>query len=230
MLGKEDDGSDSVYIGEFENMKNKLVQRIRVFNAEKKKFEGNTAVIFTDRDLKTSIRYLENELVEITEIARRCKVLTKNTCANIVIKESQKAVMEEFRDDIKILLEALGYKVLEMLVDSSILDNTSNDDLLYFSGNDFRATAIETSDGFVALKGSKIRARENASISQIVSKHRKELIDFEKVKDDVLTEDGLFAGLSAAAMFSCGRSASGPKSWKNKDGILLKDLQAVADY
>ena len=68
---KEDDGSDSVYIGEAENVKERLVQHLRDYQAEKEKYYWSTAVIFVGRDLnKALIRYLENRFVEI---ARNCK-------------------------------------------------------------------------------------------------------------------------------------------------------------
>ena len=39
-------------------------------------------------------------------------MLTKNTYKNTVMKESQIASMEEFIDNVKILINTLGYKVL----------------------------------------------------------------------------------------------------------------------
>lgn len=42
---KEDDGADSVYIGEAENVKERLVQHLRDYQSEKEKFYWNTAVI-----------------------------------------------------------------------------------------------------------------------------------------------------------------------------------------
>ena len=94
---KEDDGSDSVYIGEAENVKERLVQHLRDYQAEKEKYYWNTAVIFVGRDLnKALIRYLENRFVEIARNSKRYLVLTKNTYRNTVMKESQIAVMEEF--------------------------------------------------------------------------------------------------------------------------------------
>lgn len=63
---KEDDGTDSVYIGEAENLKDRLTQHIRDSQMEKEKYYWNTAVLFTGRDLnKALIRYLENRFVEI---------------------------------------------------------------------------------------------------------------------------------------------------------------------
>lgn len=55
---KEDDGSDSVYIGEAENVKERLVQHLRDYQSEKEKYYWNTAVIFIGRDLnKALIRF-----------------------------------------------------------------------------------------------------------------------------------------------------------------------------
>ena len=94
---KEDDGSDSVYIGEAENVKERLVQHLRDYQSEKEKYYWSTAVIFVGRDLnKALIRYLENRFVEIARTSKRYTVLTKNTYHNTVMKESQIAVMEEF--------------------------------------------------------------------------------------------------------------------------------------
>ena len=53
---KEDDGTDSVYIGEAENVKESLVQHIRDYQAEKEKYYWTTAVIFVGKALSETIR------------------------------------------------------------------------------------------------------------------------------------------------------------------------------
>lgn len=78
-------------------------------------------------DNKALIRYLENRFVEIARSCKRYMVLTKNTYRNTVMKESQVAVMEEFVDNVKILINALGYKVLDPLLQIGT-DVTSADD------------------------------------------------------------------------------------------------------
>lgn len=84
---KEDDGTDSVYIGEAENLKDRLTQHIRDSQMEKEKYYWNTAVLFTGRDLnKALIRYLENRFVEIARDNKRYTVLTKNTYVNHIPK------------------------------------------------------------------------------------------------------------------------------------------------
>lgn len=111
---KEDDGDDSVYIGEAENILDRLTQHIRDFQYEKEKYYWNEAVAFIGRDLnKALIRYLEYCLVDTARISNRYNVLTKNTYKNTVMKESQNASMEEFISNVRVLLNTLGYKVLE---------------------------------------------------------------------------------------------------------------------
>jgi len=46
-----------------------------------------------------------------------------------------------------------------------------------------------------------------------------------KVADWVLQEDILFSSSSAAADFVLGNSVSGPKTWKNKEGKTLKEVE-----
>ena len=85
---KEEDNAESVYIGEAENVKERLVQHIRDYQAEKEKYYWNTAVVFIGRDLnKALIRYLENRFVEIARNCKRYTILTKNTYRNTVMKE-----------------------------------------------------------------------------------------------------------------------------------------------
>lgn len=77
---KENDDFDSVYIGESENVKERLLQHLRDYDADKEPYYWTTAVIFIGRDLnKALIRYLENRLVDIARNAKRYKVLTKST-------------------------------------------------------------------------------------------------------------------------------------------------------
>ena len=93
--------SDSVYIGESENVMERLFQHIRDHNAGKEKFYWHTAIAFIGKDLnKANIRFIENELVEMSKNFGQ-DVLTKNTFKNTVLKKSQKAAALEFIDNIR---------------------------------------------------------------------------------------------------------------------------------
>lgn len=224
---KEDDGSDSVYIGEAENVKERLVQHLRDYQSEKEKYYWNTAVIFIGRDLnKALIRYLENRFVEIARSCKRYSVLTKNTYRNTVMKESQIAVMEEFVDNVKTLINALGYKVLEPVLQVDSVAATADDELLYIATGGATATGRVTSEGFVVLKGATVNEKVSVkSLSAGMVKLREKYLKEGKVENLVTTEDLLFSSSSAAADFVLGYSVSGPRTWKTKDGRSLKEIE-----
>lgn len=223
---KEDDGSDSVYIGEAENVKDRLVRHLQEFKQGIETFEWNTAVIFIGRDLnKALIRYLENKLFEIVKECRRAKVLTKNTYKNTVLKESHTAAMNEFLENIKVLLNALGYKILEPYVDKSVVASSDDDSNLYLKNANVDAIGRVTTEGFVVFKGAKVNDKTSVkSLSAGIVKLREKLFMEGKVVDLMTTEDLLFTSSSAAADFILGYSVSGPLSWKNMDGVSLKDI------
>ena len=224
---KEDDGSDSVYIGEAENVKDRLIQHLRDYQAEKEKYYWSTAVIFVGRDLnKALIRYLENRFVEIARNSKRYIVLTKNTYRNTVMKESQIAVMEEFIDNVKILINALGYKLLEPFSQVESSASETDDEILYLTSGSAKATGKVTTEGFVVFEDAIVNEKTSTkSLSAGMQKLRQTLIDSDKVQNWKTTEDILFSSSSAAADFILGYSVSGPQMRKTKDGRTLKDIE-----
>lgn len=233
MFCKEDDGSDSVYIGEAENVKERLVQHLRDYQLEKEKYYWTTAANFIGRDLnKALIRYLENRFVEIARAYNRYTVLTKNTYKNTVMKESQIAVMEEFVDNVKTLISALGYKVLEPLNKPVVVSNEGSDNAeteglsLHLERTikgvgKVEADGVRTSEGFVVLQGSHIAVEDDDTIPAVLKEQRRKV----SVVDGVLQEDVLFSSPSYAAMFVIGKSANGLTSWKDTDGHSLKEIE-----
>ena len=233
LLCQADDGTDSVYIGEAENVFERLCQHIRDYQSEKEKYYWTTAAIFIGRDLnKALIRYLENRFVEIARACKRYIVLTKNTYKNTVMKESQIAVMEEFVDNVKTLISALGYKVLEplnkpVIVSNEGSDNAETEDLSLHLERTIKgvgkveADGVRTSEGFVVLRGSHIAVEDDDTIPAVLKEQRKKV----SVVDGVLQEDVLFSSPSYAAMFVIGKSANGLTSWKDENGRSLKDIE-----
>ena len=208
---KEDDGSDSVYIGEAENVKEQLIQHLRDYQSEKEKYYWSTAVIFVGRDLNKALM--------------RYTVLTKNTYRNTVMKESQIAVMEEFVDNVKILINALGYKVLEPFAQIESATTTMDNEILSLSTGSASATGKVTIEGFVVFEGAIVNEKTLKSLSDGMQKMRQKLFDSGKVRNLTTTEDILFSSSSAAADFILGYSVSGPQTWKAKDGRTLKEIE-----
>lgn len=222
---KEEDDTDSVYIGESETVQERLVQHIRDYSSEKEKYYWTTAVIFLGRDLnKALIRYLEDRLVQIARESKRYKVLTKNTYSKTVINEAQTAAMEEFIDNVKVIINALGYKVLEATAHNSSTSG-QDDEKLFLSMGNAKAEGIVTTEGFVLLSGAIVNEKTSEkSLSKGAVNLRKKHFEAGKVKELKTTEDILFSSSSAAADFVLGYSVSGPRTWKNKTGKSLREL------
>ena len=203
------------------------MQHIRDYGAEKEKFYWTTAVIFLGRDLnKALIRYLEDRFVQIARDCKRYKVLTKNTYSKTVMKESQTAAMEEFIDNVRVLINALGYKVLEPTV-QNVLGSSQDDEKLYLSMGNAKATGVVTTEGFVLLAGATVNEKTSEkSLSKGAIALRKKHFNAGKVKDLTTTEDILFSSSSAAADFVTGYSVSGPANWKTASGITLREIEA----
>lgn len=224
---KEDDGSDSVYIGEAENVKERLLQHIRDYQNDRETYYWTTAIVFTGRGLnKALIRYLENRLVEIARGCKRFYVLTKNTYKNTVLTESEVAKMEEFIENVEIIINALGYKLLEPVLQKDDSSSTLDDEILNIISGTVNAKGKITREGFVLLAQSAINKKTSAkSLSKGMMALRTKIIESEKVEGLVTTEDLLFSSSSAAADFVLGYSVSGPQKWKTDDGRTLKELE-----
>lgn len=62
------------------------------------------------------------------------------------------------------------------------------------------------------------------SVNAGIIKLREKCVEEEKIKDLVTTEDLLFSS-SSAADFVLGYSVSGPRTWKDKNGKSLKEIE-----
>ena len=142
------------------------------------------------------------------------------------MKESQIAVMEEFIDNVKILINARGYKVLEPFAQIESTSATMEDEVLSLTTSSANATGKVTTEGFVVFEGASVNEKTSVkSLSGSMQKMRQMIFDSGKVKDLITTEDILFSSSSAAADFILGYSVSGPQMWKAKDGRTLKEIE-----
>ena len=223
LICQEDDGTDSVYIGEAENVLDRLTQHLRDYQSGKEKYYWNTTVIFVGRDLnKALIRYLENRFVEIAKECGRYTVLTKNTYKNTVLKEAQIASMEEFIDNVKILINTLGYKVLVPVPKAN--DETI---YLYCKGSGASAKGFVSAGGFTVLEGSTVSDHTVPSLETKGKSYynlRNALIKDGTISDRVFTRDYEFKAPSAASAVILGHTSNGNVDWKTADGVKLKDL------
>ena len=219
---KENTNGDSVYIGETENILERLVQHIHDYNTGKEKFYWHTAIAFVGKDLnKANIRFIENELFE-TAKSLGVDVLTKNTFKNTVLKKSQKAAALEFIDNIKVLLHALGYTMLKEKP-----EETSDTALLYCKGKTYDAKGYVSTNGFTVMKNSQVSLEIQDSLKNHTKSYamlRQQLEESGIIKETLFQTNYEFRSPSAAACVIKGRPTNGLTSWKTDEGVQLKDL------
>lgn len=133
-----------------------------------------------------------------------------------------------FIDNVRILINALGYKVLEPTVHNDP-NSTVDDETLFLNLGNASGKGMVTTEGFVLFAGAVLNEKTSEkSLSKGAATLRKKHLASNKVKDFVTTEDILFSSSSAAADFVTGYSVSGPATWKNSPGVTLKELEAKA--
>jgi len=230
LFGKPDMTSDKdvIYIGEAENIIKRLSQHLN------EKDYWNEAVILISKDdnlNKAHIKYLENRLHQIAVKVNRYEVKNSNTPTQPSISESDQAEMEEFIENIKMLVNVLGFKAFEELIQEPINDKEVNSHFFIKAARGANAQGQQTSDGFVVLKGSEIATSTVDSYPDGWKNSRQELIDTKSIIEEngklTFSNDYLFNSPSAAAAIVMGRSANGLTEWKNNKGTSLKDMESV---
>ncbi len=217
------------YIGESEDVFKRLAEHDR-----KKEF-WNEVIIFTSKDenlTKGHIKYLESRLVEISNNADRYQLENGNTPTKSSLPRADTAAMEEFIDNIRIILGSLSHRILEPMasqVSSSVAEDSLVNYNFSFKANNATAFGKVTDDGFLLLKGSKITRKSSTSMpgKNLIIKEQM-IIDGlleDKVDHYVLVKDKLMSSSSYAASLVAGSSRSGPQSWKTSNGDLLKTIE-----
>lgn len=223
LFGKNEEGNDLVYIGEAENVLVRLNQHL-----SSKDFWKETIVFISkDENLnKAHIKYLENRLHDLGTKTNRYVIENGCTPTLSSISESDRAEMEEFIENIKLMVNTLGHKVFE---DKRELSTSRKDkELLYIkSSRGCDAIAEQTSEGFLVLQGSKIANSVTPSISKSIKDVRIDLINKSIIVDYEFKEDYIFSSPSYAATIVMGRSANGLTEWKTIDGKILKSLESL---
>ena len=210
---ENDSGDESVYIGEAENILERLKQHIRDYESGKEPYYWSSAVAIIGRDLnKALIRYLENKFVESARACKQYDVLTKNTFSKTVLKESQIAVMEEFIDNTITLINVLGYKVF-----TERTEKAAPVEFYTCRHGGANATGYYSNGGFTVQKGSLISDHEVPSFEERANgyyKLKRRLESGKVIESRIFTIDYEFSSPSAAAAVVLGRSANGKTEWK----------------
>lgn len=226
LFGKDEDGKDLVYIGEAETILKRLNQHLN------QKDFWNETIVFISKDEnlnKAHIKYLENRLHDIAKRANRYRVENSITPTLSSISESDQAEMEEFLENIKMLVNTLGHKVFEEKRDFRPKKKKETFFIKAARGAD--AEGEPTSDGFVVFKGSKAAGSTVPSMTQNFLNFRKRLIDEKAIVESgesyEFVEDFIFSSPSTAAAMVMGRNANGLSEWKLMSGKSLKEYEST---
>ncbi|RHI20904.1 GIY-YIG nuclease family protein [Agathobacter rectalis] len=222
LFGKSDETDTyRVYIGEAENIYERLLTHL------KEKDFWHECVVFISKDNnlnKAHVKYLENRMYTIAKEAGRYQLENSNIPTQSSLSEADRAEMEEFINNAKLLLSAVGHKVLEA---TAIPSKTNNDpEIFVFEGKDYKATGTTTADGFVVFKNSILSKKANSSLTKSLLDKRNKLIS-ENIIDSAFTftKDYIFSSPSTAASIISGNSTNGKTAWRNSQGMTLKDYE-----
>ena len=231
------------YIGEAENVLTRLAQHVA-----KKEF-WDQVVFFTSKDdnlTKVHVKYLESRIVELATVARRRALENGTAPPPPSLPVSDQSAMEEFLDTARTLLGTLGILLLEPVsrqnretaapteteaVASKDHAGALSSTPLYYRLPRFRveATGYITDEGFVVATGSIGSSKVWPSLSAEHAKLRSDLIAngfIEEAGEHIrFIRDALLASPGVACRVISGAGAGSRASWKNQDGVTLRDLE-----
>lgn len=226
LVGKDNEEAllPTAYIGEAENLWNRLSTH------DSSKDFWQTAVAFIKKDdnlTKAHVKFLESKCLHLAIQAKRYNLDNGTESTQSSLSEADIAEMEEFLENLKLLLSALGYPILQEVISKERIN--VSDPLFVCEGKGAVANGRMTNDGFVVYKGSTASSDitkavvdrnkkiiEKLILNNYLSKNRNNLYIFEK--------DYLFNSPSAASDIILGNSTSGWKKWKTQKGETLEEI------
>lgn len=227
LFGKVDEGKEHVYIGEAESVLKRLNQQL-----SQKDF-WNEAIVFVSKDEnlnKAHIKYLENRLHDIATLANRYSVDNSFIPTQSAISEPDRAEMEEYIENIKMLVNTLGHKVFDEK--REVQPKLKQATFIINAARGANAQGEPTSDGFVVFKGSKAAGSTVPSMTQNFVLFRQKLINdgvlIQNLDIYEFPDDFIFSSPSTAASIVLGRNANGLTEWKQNNGKTLKEFEANA--
>lgn len=224
LLGKDEENNDTVYVGEAEKMLVRLKQHLK----DKNYWNDCVVVISKDNILnKAHVKFLENKFYNLANDANRATVInsTVPTCSSI--SEFDEAMLLEFIENSRLLVNTLGYKVFDKIDVTELGQGKKKKDIFYIkAARGADASGMLVADGFIVLKNSKIANDTTPSTQEYLIALREKLLSKGIInKDYFFTADYLFSSPSLAAGVVMGRSANGRTEWKTSDNRMIKDIE-----
>jgi hypothetical protein len=208
------------YIGETDDIAARMRYHLR--SDSKDFFDRVAFVVSSDEALtKAHARYLESRLIRLTLDAGTVALTNDTTPDFQRLPEADRADMEAFIDQLRIILPLVGFDLFRTRHPvSEATPRSASSPTFEFSTGGASAKARETEDGFVVLAGSTAKTATSATFQAGYRALRERMRSAQSLvagaSPDLLVfaTDVSFASPSAAAAVIAGRSASGPLEWK----------------
>ncbi|WP_026769113.1 GIY-YIG nuclease family protein [Asinibacterium sp. OR53] len=243
LLGIDEDTNEPmVYIGEAENVFDRLQNHIA------NKDFWNEVIFFVGKDenlTKSHVKYLESRLINIAFSTKRYKVGNSNQPQQSSLPMADRDAMEEFLTFMRLLLGVFGHKLMEDVTPQSkkqLMESLASPSVitkpqqvndgyleLSLSVSGLKASAIQTDEGIVVLKGSEAAKEPTNGLQAGYAALRDRLI-----KNGVLVligskyifqSDHLFDAASPAAAVIVGYNINGRHNWRDINGKSLKEIE-----
>lgn len=226
LIGKKSEEAllPTAYIGEAENLWNRLSTH------DSSKDFWQTAVAFVSKDnnlTKAHVKYLESRCLSLANKVKRFDLENGTESSLPSLPEADMSEMDEFLENLKLLLSALGYPILQEVIAKE--QKNISDPVFICKGKSALATGRMTNEGFAVYQGSTA----TTNISKAVIDRNQKIIDklllnnyLEKKSDSlyVFIKDYVFNSPSAASDIVLGNSTSGWKKWRTKNGRSLEEV------
>lgn len=224
-------GRLKIYIGEGDE----VLPRVLAHDKDATKDFWDRVVVFVSKDqnlTKAHVRHLEGRLVELASRAKRCTVDNKTTPIGGGLPEADLAEMEEFLDQVRLLLATLGVNAFEApSVAAAIGPQPAPQPVLTLrlSGDGYDAKCDLIDGEFVVLNGSTARLAEAPSLGPSSRAARAELVaSGVLLKTDiglVFAQDYAFGSASGSAQVIVGANVNGRTAWKLENGTPFSEWQ-----
>lgn len=250
LVGIDDNSAvyrEKVYIGESDDVLTRLSQHLK--SPDKDFWRQTILIVSKDPTFnKIHAKYLENRMISITQAAGRASLANGNAGSTPYMSVADKADMENFLEEIQIVLPTLGFSfalpapvVITKPPAPTVTPPSptpgsgpsviSNSPLFVFNGSGVTAQAQEINGEFVVSRGSHAKAAAQ-SLKGSYKSLRDQLLQDNKLVPDTQTGELLFTAdvpfnsTSAAATIIVGHAKNGPDAWKiQSTGQTYKDWQ-----
>ena len=215
-----------VYIGESDDVAQRLKQHNRPEEQGGKDFWEKVCLVTSkDQNLtKGHIKHLESRLMTLARQMGRCYLVNNTDYDYTNLPESDRADMDFFTEQIRIVLPVLGFDFLregarpsESRTGADESTDQSPRFVLRYPKYKITAHAVEANGEFFVLKGSLARPEWNGPQGGYSALFHQLQEDGVLVPGEggllQFTEDQAFSSPSAAAAAVTGRTANGRKEW-----------------